>query len=176
MAIRILNIVQQSRVSRLFGHHDTTPNRSLIAVGAAGLLVATMGTVGFASRNSNNSADVELNGTASSAPFNDTQSSTPDTTPGMPIVTSTDSGSSSSASSHTSITVNDQPIEVPENGSTQRTIINEDGSHVDVSIDNQSVTSEGNNSNSSTHLNINSLSANTSVQLQHQTKTDISSD
>jgi hypothetical protein len=68
---------------------------------------------------------------------------------------STSSGSDTSSKS-TSVTVNNQPIEVPENGSVHKVIQSGDGkTEVNISVNSNSNGSTSTNTSTSTNLNVN---------------------
>lgn len=75
----------------------------------------------------------------------------------------TQSSSSNSNDTQTSIVVNNQPIEVPKNGSTQTTITNTDGTTTNVSVNSSSNGSSFSSSSSFIHSNTNNGSNSSSV-------------
>lgn len=67
--------------------------------------------------------------------------------------------SSSSSTTQTTVTVNNQPVAVPQNGTVQKTITNGDGTATNVSISTNSSGSTSTNSYSSTNISSNTHSS-----------------
>jgi hypothetical protein len=129
-----------------------------IATAALVAIVAPSGTVGQA----NKAAQLELNATSTAK-----DQATPDTTAkaadqaaGSNLNVSVSGGSGGNQSSvNTQVTVNGQPVAVPDNGTTQQTVTNPDGSTTSYSV--SASTQGGTNNSSSTSTNL-SVSSNSS--------------
>lgn len=98
-----------------------------------------------------------------------TTSTTPDVTASQPATivnqqtTSQSSPSSdTTAETHTSVTVNNQPVDVPVNGTTHKTVTNSDGSMTDVTVTNNSQSNSSGSSSTSVTTNTNTNSTQTS--------------
>jgi hypothetical protein len=152
-------------VSRVIPHPGTVgtfvaKRRALsFAIVASFVVITTIGfvTVQGIMRNSTTYQDSVTKNADSSLEATVTNSnlSTPASPAAEPAGQGSEAASSSTSSSKsTSVTVNNQPVAVPENGTVHKVIQSSDGTtKVDISVNSNSSTST--NTNSSTNLNVN---------------------
>lgn len=90
-----------------------------------------------------------------------TTNTTPDTAAGQPSTivnqqtTSQSSSSNAKPETNTSVTVNNQPIDLPANGTTHKTVKNSDGSTTDVTVTTNSQSNDNGSSSTSVTTNTN---------------------
>jgi hypothetical protein len=174
MGIRIFNTQRpKGHMHFLALLKNNKPRALLFFTGTAGLVMATASALSVnPSPYSSPSTSVKKTEATTLSPADpqplsniEVHSSSPDP--------QSNASSGSSLNSDTTITVNGQSIDVPQNGSTHQTITNSNGGSVDISVQNETnndSSTTNTNSHSTTSTQINTFSSNSSVNLHYSNR------